>query len=167
MTPEQRNLLASIAVIALIFLGIYYYRSQKDVGVEAPGEDNEVLEEDSTDTESNVPAGEDESVNNTPSAADVDAIAAANRAKWDTAMQNARIAFGKGEYSKAIAYYNEALTLRKTDSVYGGLFVVYSAQNNTEKAKSAIDSAIQLNPKFTEYWNSKLTFLNRWIIMAK
>ena len=75
-------------------------------------------------------------------------------------MTNARTAFGKGEYPKAIGYYDEAVLYSKVDTVYSGLFTVYGAQGEWEKARASLDSAIALNPLYTEYWKWKLTVLD-------
>ena len=75
-------------------------------------------------------------------------------------MDNARAAFGKGEYDKSISFYNEALSYYKGDEPYSGLFLAYSAQNNAEQARIAIEVAIKLNPLFVEHWKSKLSLLD-------
>ena len=87
----------------------------------------------------------------------------ANKDSYNFAMDNARNAFNKGEYDRAVFYYNEALPYssdKDRDTIYSGLFIVYSTQNNIDKAITALDTAISLNPLFTEYWKSKLSFLD-------
>ncbi|OGI88400.1 hypothetical protein A2995_00880 [Candidatus Nomurabacteria bacterium RIFCSPLOWO2_01_FULL_33_24] len=86
----------------------------------------------------------------------------ANEERFSFAMNNASKAFGKGEYDQAISYYNEALSQgsSKEDIVYAGLSTVYTAQNNIEQARIAIDKAIKFNPLYTEYWIWKLGLLD-------
>ena len=162
MNQEQtKNIAIIIIVIILIAGGVYYgkNRANKEVLVD------EVVEQEVISEENTTPAPltkEEEAQNqaNQANSEELKAQEAVKKAKWNTAMTNARTAFGKGEYDASIAYYNEALSYYKTDTGYSGLFVVYSVQNNIDKAKIAIDFAIKLNPLVTEYWNSKLTFLD-------
>ena len=161
MNKEQtKNIAIIIIVIILIAGGVYYSKNkvEKDVLVDEVVE-QEVISEETTP----VPLTKEEEAQNKANQAnseELKAQEAVKKAKWNTAMDNARKAFGKGEYDQAITFYTEALSYYKTDTGYSGLFVTYSVQNNIDKAKIAIDSAIKLNPLITEYWISKLTFLD-------
>jgi|SRR3989344_1676184 len=155
MTQEQRNLIISVVAIALVVGGIFYFqgRSLKEPpqgpSLENPAPAPEPTAEELLQQKVNKANAEELKMQE-----------AVRKAKWNTAMDNARAAFGKGEYDKSIAFYNEALSYKKTDTVYSGLFVVYSAQNNIDQARVAIEAAIKLNPLFTEYWKSKLAMLD-------
>lgn len=160
MNQEQtKNLIIVIVGIVLIAGGIYYTKNKavnNDVVVNEP----EIVLEEADTTVSLTKEEEAQRKANLANAEELKAQEAAKKAKWDAAMTNARTAFGKGEYDTSIAFYNEALSYFKKDTVYLGLFVTYSAQNNIDQAQIAIDAAIKLNPLITEYWNSKLTLLD-------
>ncbi|MFA5777924.1 MAG: hypothetical protein WC870_00310 [Candidatus Paceibacterota bacterium] len=153
MKKQQKTSIIMVTVgLLLIILGIFYYKNKAEVP-------EDIIPEE-TDT-SLLPAEENaQNKADLANSEEFKAQEAIKKAKWNTAMTNARTAFGKGEYDKSIGYYNEALSYYKTDTVYSGLFVVYSAQNNIDKARIAIDNAIKLNPFVAEYWNSKLIFLD-------
>jgi len=160
MTQEQiRNIIMGVAAVALVVGGIFYYQRRQTPTtntITTPTPPPQVGEEPSPPSEGGVLAPSGGGGN----AEELKAQEAVKKAKWNTAMDNARTAFGKGEYDKSIAFYNEALSYNKTDTVYSGLFVVYSAQNNIDQARIAIETAIKLNPLFTEYWKSKLAMLD-------
>ena len=159
MTQEQKNSFIGLFALVLVIGGIYYFKNRAD---NAPIPPEEVNIEDINTPPVTPLTPEEETINkaNQANSEELKAQEAVRKAKWNKAMDNARTAFGKGEYDKALAFYNEALSYYKTDTGYAGLFFVYSAQNNTEKARAALDSAIQINPKFSEYWKSKLTLLD-------
>lgn len=79
--------------------------------------------------------------------------------KFNLALSNGSDAYIKKDYEKAIMYYEEALSYRDSDLVYIRLFNVYNDQNDIEKAQTAIETAIRLNPGYTDYWNIKLNLL--------
>jgi tetratricopeptide (TPR) repeat protein len=83
-----------------------------------------------------------------------------NTEQYNRAIKNGSMLFGKGEYEKAIIAYDEALKYGKKDTAYSGLFMTYSAQNNIEKARVALDNAISINPSYTDYWVWKLQLLD-------
>jgi tetratricopeptide (TPR) repeat protein len=162
MTKEQKNLIVVIAVV-LIAGGIFYYQKQKQAIVPEDLNDTITPEgENAVITPEPEPTAEEilQQKVNSANSAELKAQEAAKRQKWNLAMNNATGAFGRGEYDRAVAFYNEALSYYKTDTAYSGLFVVYSAQNNIEGGRVAIEAAIALNPGFAEYWNSKLTLLD-------
>jgi len=158
MNKEQtKKVIIAIVAILLIVGGIYYYKNI--VNRTLTPEQEVVYDENNLST----PLTKEEELKNKADLANSDELKAqeaVRKAKWETSMKNAQMAFGKGEYDKSIAFYNEALTYFNKDEAYSGLFVVYSAQNNIDKALIAIDSAIKINPKFTEYWKSKLSLLD-------
>lgn len=163
MNREQtKNLIISIVAITLIIGGIFYYQKKNRQAVLPKDTDTAVKGEDIIPTPEPEPTKEELLQKKVDSAntEELKAQEAVKKAKWNTAMGNARTAFGKGEYDKAIIFYNEALSYYKTDTGYSGLSVVYGAQNNIDQARIAIESAIKLNPLFTEYWISKLSLLD-------
>lgn len=167
MNQEQnKNLIIGVVVVVLIIGGVFYYQKKNRQAV-AP-EDIDTVADTFTEEEDIISTPEPEPTKkellqkkvDSANTEELKAQEAVKKAKWNTAMSNARIAFGRGEYDKAIVFYNEALSYYKTDTGYSGLFVVYSAQNNIDQARVAIESAIKLNPLFTEYWISKLSLLD-------
>ena len=162
MTQEQkRNFTISIVVLALIVGGIFYYQKQKQV-VKLEDTNITTPEGNIISTPEPEPTAEEllQKKVNEANAEELKAQETAKKAKWQTAINNARTAFGKGEYDTSIAFYNEALSYFKTDISYSGLFFVYSAQNNIDQARVAIDTAIKLNPLFTDHWKDKLSLLD-------
>ena len=161
MTQEQiKNLTIPIVVAVLVIGGVFYYQKNKKIVV--PEEQSNTQEENTATTPVPEPTDEELLQNkvNQANAEELKAQEAVKKAQWNNAMNNARAAFGKGEYDKSISFYNEALSYYKGDEPYSGLFVVYSAQNNVDQARIAIDVAIKLNPLFAEYWVSKLGLLD-------
>lgn len=149
-TKQTRNILIGVVAVLLIVGGIYYSKNQKaDVVEDASNTNTELPGTGENDT--SVGVKNDETVINQ----DVK-----NTQKFNEAMQNAQVAFGKGEYDQSIAYYNDALSFRKSDKVYSGLFLSYSALNNVDKARVALDTAIKLNPTYVDYWKWKLSILD-------
>ena len=141
---QTKSLIISIIVIVLIVGGIFYYQKNKRVVAPAENENPNT----STLEENLIPTPEPEAEEllqkkvNEANAQELKAQASVKKAQWNNAM------------------YNEALSYEKTDTVYSGLFVVFSAQNNIDQARVAIDAAIKLNPLFTQYWKDKLSLLN-------
>jgi len=84
----------------------------------------------------------------------------ANKLKFDTALKNGSDAFLLGNYDQAISFYNQALAYQKSDVVYIRLYTVYNVQNDIPKAMSALESAIKVKPSFTDYWVTKIAFLD-------
>lgn len=167
MTKEKnKNIIIGVVAAVLIIGGVFYHQKKNEQTI-APENTNPVTDV-AIEGENTISAPEPEPAKEELLREKVDSANAeelkvqetAKKAKWNTAMNNARTAFGKGEYDKSIAFYNEALSYYKTDTGYSGLFVVYGAQNNIDQARIAIESAIRLNPLFTEYWISKLELLD-------
>ena len=160
---QQKNIFIGLLVLVLIIGGVFYYKNRTN---NTPVSEQEaIFEETNTTALTSTPVAltEEEEAKNQANLANTEELKAqevVRKSKWTTAMDNARAAFGKGEYDKAISFYNEALSYDKTDTGYSGLFVVYSAQNNIDKARTVIDNAIKLNPLVAEYWNSKLALLD-------
>ncbi len=149
-----------VAALVLIVGGVYYAKKmQKETGstqeeVQTPSSDESAAQNDNS---SELAGEEAASLSAEPTPPQVDLAVSA---KFNAALKNGSDAFVAGNYSKAIAYYKEALSYRKFDVVYARLFAAYSAQNDTTNALASIDAAISLNPGYTEYWNTKIGFLD-------
>ncbi len=153
--------LMALAAIVFVVLVVYFYKDITKDKTEVEEENMEVPV--STENTTIPPTIESTTTPNTPATPTTPApttTSAENKAKFSTAMANASKAFNKGEYPKAIDYYNEALKYMKTDTAYSGLFNTYGAQGDWVKAKTALDAAITINPLFTDYWTSKLTMMD-------
>ena len=162
MNKEQtRNLAIVIISIVLIGGGIFYYQKQNkstDLAVKPPSNESESDQITNQTTSSSL--GQKSAVN-TSSKGSTTINKVENIAKFNLAMDGARKSFLARDYDRSIVYYNEALLYNdKADTAYSGLFIVYSAQNNIDKARIALENAIKLNPRFTEYWIEKLVILD-------
>jgi tetratricopeptide (TPR) repeat protein len=118
---------------------------------------------DTNTTEENIENLEEKALNPDPKEVTVKKNEEENKNKFNTAIKDARTAFGKEDYETAINKYNLALTYKNSDIAYIGLFTIYGAQNDWIKAQAAIDNAIKINPSYTDYWNSKLDMLSEKI----
>jgi len=83
-----------------------------------------------------------------------------NKTQYDQAIQHARDAFFAKNYSSALAFYEEAKTYEDSETVYAGMSDVYLAMGEIDKARTALDMAIEKNPSRTEHWRWKLMLLD-------
>lgn len=146
MEKQTRYIIISLIVLVLIVGGVFYFQKKYK---------SAILEKSNTEIPTN-----NDNLDAQTQGSTQGMTASDPNGDFNKAMKNAQIAFGKGEYDKSITYYNEALSYIKTDKVYSGLFLVYSAQNNIDKARIVIDSAIKLNPSYVDYWKWKLSLLD-------
>ena len=158
---EKRNIIIALVAIVLIVGGIVYanVKNKNTSGINAPVVE-EVDENTNTDTNTEVEDG----VEVDEGAPSVEAgkpavVSDPNKPKFDLALKNGQDAFLAGNYAQAIVYYNQALTYKNSDVVYVRLHTTYNIQGNTVEAIKAIDTAIKLNPKYTDYWNTKIVFI--------
>ena len=147
-------LIVGVVALLLIILGVYYYKTK---GITTPIPPQQGGEEPlSPPSEGGVLAPSEGGGN-----AIVPALSAAEiTTKFNISMKNARTAFLNKDYPQSIADYKQALTYKNTDTPYAGLFVDYGAQGDWVNAIKALDSAIKINPLFTDYWVSKLTVMD-------
>lgn len=142
-----KNISISVVAVVLIVGGIFYIKN------------NSLKKETNITPEQNVENTSKENTESSP-ATEKSSPEFADKEKFNTAMTNGSNAFVKGEYQKSLDFYEEALGYKKSDTVYAHFFTVYGAQNNIDKARIAIDTAISLNPSYTDYWIWKITFLD-------
>lgn len=142
-----KNISISVVVVVLIVGGIFYIKN------------NSLKKETSITPEQNVENTSKENIESS-NATEKPSPEFADKEKFNTAMTNGSNAFVKGEYQKSLDFYEEALGYKKSDTVYAHFFTVYGAQNNIDKARIAIDTAISLNPSYTDYWIWKIVFLD-------
>lgn len=74
-------------------------------------------------------------------------------------INEAQEAFIEKNYKIAIDLYNKALDYQKSDTVYSGMFNVYSATGDFFSASKSIDKAIALNPIYPDYYKWKMTLM--------
>jgi tetratricopeptide (TPR) repeat protein len=82
------------------------------------------------------------------------------KARFNLAMADARSAFARGDYVGAVAHYNKALAIQKSDFAYAGIYTVRTAQGDWTGAMIALDQAISVSPTNTDYWVWKLQILD-------
>ncbi len=160
MKPEdKKNSIIGLVVVLLIAGGVYYSKmSQKDTDevlnegeeVVVPGENEVVVPEEKANTETT----------DTATTTKLEVVPVDNT-KFDALLANGSKAFMDKNYSLAIKTYNEALALDASDVVYIRLYSVYNAQGDIKKAEEMLNKAIAKNPSYTEYWNTKLIFLDQ------
>lgn len=142
--------LLSLIAILVVLAGIFYFMQDKK---EEVVEDTDINQEVSGDTPDKGLAGDDVKTSDTK-------IEDVNKDKFNLAIKKAREASLVKDYAKTIEYYNEALKYKNSDIAYAGLYSVYLTEGNLDQAKNSLDSAIKLNPTYTEYYQWKLDFLN-------
>ncbi len=154
MKEQTKSIIIASAVVIVVAGAIFY--SLRHPNKVIP-ENNDSIGQESVEN----PSDTTETLENKDSMAttvlDSSSITTQN---FNATIKNAQTAFGKGEYTKALNYYDQALSIMKKDVVYSGMFNVYTAQGEWTKALSAVNSAISLNPSFNEYWKSKLTLMD-------
>ena len=152
-------LIGGVVGLLVVILGVYYYKNSKKTtlpsgNTENTVQNNNTLPENPID-ESGTVLPLEEPKDTVPSS-----TTAEIKEKFNTAMTNARTAFRNKDYPQSIVYYNQALSYQKEDTVYSGLFTTYSAQGEWAKALNALDSAMNLNSRFTDYYIWKIGVLN-------
>ncbi len=154
---KTRNIIITVVVLILVVGGIFYYKISQKNTTEVSGEkqEAEIINENKSILEenTNIP-------NNNPQIISVD------KTKFDTLLQNGSKAFMDKNYSLAIKIYNEALVLDDSHIVYIRLYGVYNAQGEIKKAEDVLNKAIAKNPSYTDYWITKLLFLDEKMDMS-
>ncbi len=87
-------------------------------------------------------------------------LSTAEKTLYNEAIKNARSAFLAKNYTGALTYYEKAKTYEDSETVYAGVSDVYLAMGEWDKARTALDMAIQKNPSRTEHWRWKLMLLD-------
>ncbi len=155
ITKEQtKNIIIISAVVILLALGFFF--SRKNIS-EAPI--NEVVdEESSTNTENNP----EEAVATPETKEDVVNTDSTDKQKFSQLLTDGNKEFTNKNYDEALKLYTKALDYsgQSLDVVYVRMFAVYNMQNNIEKARFSIDKAIAKSPSYTDYWVTKLVFLD-------
>lgn len=159
MQKKINYLIGGVVGLLVVILGVYYYQNNKKVALAPNNTENTVqnnnnaVPENPIDESGTVLTPEPETTVPSLSSAEIEA-------KFNTAMTNARTAFRNKDYPQSIVYYQQALSYKKEDTVYSGIFTTYSAQGEWGKAITALDSAMKLNPQFTDYYIWKIGVLN-------
>ena len=148
---QKRNAVIAIIGAVLLLVGVLVYsRTQKGdkVQIETPLE-SEVVKESSktkTDGKSEIKPG----VTENPETKEL----------FNTAMRSGQNAYLAKKYPEALASYTKALTYKKSDVVYAGMYTVYSARGEWTKAITALDNAISLRSGFVEYYKWKIGIMD-------
>lgn len=149
---NKKSLVFAIITVLIIIVAVFFFiKAQKNDVIEVETVDSNSLNTDSVDP--NV-------VNtiNTPTVKPK--ISEADEARFNTLMSDGAKAFNTKDYNKAIDLYNKALSIQISDFVYIRLFDIYNVQGNISKAEEMINLAIKKDPSYTDYWNTKLVFLD-------
>lgn len=149
MNKEQK---VGIIILIIIVLGLVYFNTSKKGGEAQVAEP--VLEDSTQD----LLKDETSDVSKAPVKTTVPATSAKD--SFNSAMTKGNTAFLAKNYDEAIRFFKEALNYKDADTAYFRLYDVYNAQNNIDEARVYLEKAIQKNPAYTEYWTTKLTFLD-------
>jgi tetratricopeptide (TPR) repeat protein len=155
-TKQNNNLILIIGLI-LIFSGAFYFKLNKDP--EGPP----IKIEDDLNIIDKGLLPKDSFKSSSTADTDVNTILSVekeDRKKFDIALLKGNNSFLVKDYDQAIKYYNQALDYKNSDAIYILLFSVYNVQNNIDQARLSLEKAIKLNPSYTEYWTTKLVFLD-------
>jgi tetratricopeptide (TPR) repeat protein len=157
-------IIVGVMVVILVIAGLIDYKRGIDKDIEnidltnisdvINNENEEVLIE--GDNSSVLPGSASQNTTTKPKVE----VADINKVKFNTALSNGSTAFNTKDYSKAVTYFNEALSYNKSDVVYVRLFSVYSAQGDWIRALEMINEAIVINPSYTDYWIYKLVAMD-------
>lgn len=145
----SKKKIISIIGIIIVILGAVWLISQGKVSAPDPQEENQKQPEVVIPSDENAVEGSEE-----------EKIPVDNEKNFNESMVKARKAFGISDYGSAIRYYNEALSYKKDDTAYIGLYTVYLTQKNWGKALESINSALAINVLYGDYWKWKLLVMN-------
>lgn len=161
-TEDKKNSIIGLIVVLLIAGGIYYSRSSTNDPVkDSPSPDSEITPVKDSPSPEVIPEGEVSAESpDTVKTTKPEAVTA-DQTKFNALLVSGSKAFMDKNYSLAIKLYNEALALDASDVVYIRLYSVYNAQGDNKKAEEMLNKAIAKNPSYTEYWNTKLIFLDQ------
>ena len=154
INKKQKIILIALGVLVLIVLGFFYLKTNKIAESPVVEMDDTTNTDVSTNPEGEVVSDTALEVGNTG------LVNTEDSKKFNLAFENGSKAFLAQNYDQAIAYYKQALDYKDSDFVYIRLFSAYNAQNNIDQARLALEKAISINPNYTDYWITKLTFLN-------
>ena len=144
---QKRNAVIAVVVAVLLLIGVSAYtrtQKDKDIQIEIPTESEVVEESPKTDIETKPVITEDSQT----------------KELFNNAMRSAQSAYLAKKYPEALASYTKALTYRKSDVVYAGMYTVYVAQGEWVKAITALDNAIALRSGFAEYFKWKIGIMD-------
>lgn len=146
MNKEKLKIIITIGSLAIIAGVLYMFSMQKKVQVEelveSPVEQNTKSDQDETSTSTQKPT-----------------VKSDTQILFDKKMKEASGYFLKKEYSLAVTAYTQALSIKKSDYVYAGLYSTYLARKDYQNAEQALLSAIELDSKSSDYWSWYLVLL--------
>lgn len=145
MKKDKLKIIISIASILLVGLGFYFFGYKKTNVVEEPVE---------------APAGQQETTEQTQTETPQASINTENEVLFDKKMKEASGYFVKGDYRSAIVSYSQALAITKSEHAYAGLYSANLVLKDYTNAEKSILSAIELNPKSSDYWSWYLVLLS-------
>lgn len=147
--------IAFILITLLISISVYFYSNKDSVVLTKDQDVNKEIVDEGTDKAKN----DSGQVSNKEQDNNLEKIS--DQEKFNIALKNGSDYFIKGDYNKSINYYKEALNYNNSDVVHIKLYYAYNALGNETQALNSLDEAIRINPKYTDYWNSKISFLDQ------
>lgn len=146
---EIKKIIIGFVILALVAGGVYFYKSYTKSNLSS--ETNSVEQASSGE---NVLGGDIAENAIKPEIVGVD------KTQFNALLSDGAKAFSEKNYTLALKLYNEALALSPIDTVYIRLFSIYNAQGDLQKAEDMLNKAIAKNSFITDYWTTKLSFLN-------
>ncbi len=145
---NKKAIFSGLVVLMVIILAVFLIINNKKNVDEVETLDNSSLDTNSVDQNIDNPT------NTKPK------ISEADETKFGALMSDGAKAFNAKDYNTAIDFYYRALSIKDSDFVYIRLFDIYNIQKNITKAEEMINLAIKKDPSYTDYWNTKLIFLD-------
>lgn len=147
MTKQHKIL---VVVVLVVLVAVFVYQNQ--IKGKTVVQDSDPIKE-----------NRESILNNTEGETALENTSTVNPSKktlFSKALKEGMDAFNAQDYDKALAAYNQALSINDSDIPYYRIFTVYSAQNQWSNAVESLNKAIGLNPLYTEYWVTKLQVLD-------
>jgi tetratricopeptide (TPR) repeat protein len=142
---SKKKVISIIVGVVVVLGGVWFLMEKRGVT-------SNLVEENQIQPEVQIPLDESKVVEDESEKAPVVDV----EKKFNELMVKARTAFGASNYAATIQYYNEALTYKKDDTAYVGLYTVYLTQKNWTKALESINKAIAVSALYGDYWKWKL-----------
>lgn len=149
METKKKKIIIGIAIVILIALCTYILWPSAPAA--SPEDGIPSQSETGQNTPAETPAGAEGSASN---------VGSSTEAPFNAAMNAARKAFGQKDYASSLKYYQEALSYRNSDTVFAGMYTVFTAQQDWKRAAAAVDGAIAANPLFVDYWKWKIGLMD-------
>lgn len=156
---NKKEIVKSILIIiglSIIIGGLVVYKKQINKDIENINVENTTDSTNNTETLDK----DKEVISDNKDLKNEGTVAVNNDAKFNEYLGLASKDFLSQKYDAAIANLNQALKYKNSDLAYVRISSAYGAKGDFVNALNSINKAIELNPSFTDYWNTKLTILD-------